>query len=81
MEAVVPAVPPHAGRIPVSRRKHPIHPAGTCAICRHRDQSRHHGAAFCAGDFRRQHPTCTWDQRKPRFALDLQAIKAIGATP
>ena len=25
--------------------------------------------------------TCTHDQRKPRFALDLQAIKAIGATP
>ena len=54
---------------------HPIHPAGTCAIC------RHHGAAFCAGNFRRQHPTCTHDQRKPRFALDLQALKAIGATP
>ena len=58
-----------------------IHAHGWCAICRHRDQARHHGAAFCAGNFRRQHPTCTHDQRQPRFALDLQALKAIGATP
>ena len=64
--------------MPQSQR---VHPAGTCAICRHRDQARHHGAAFCAGNFRRQHPTCTHDQRKPRFAPDLQAIQAIGATP
>ena len=51
---------------------------GTCAICRERDESRHHGAAHCRGNFRRQHPTCTHDQRKPRFALDLQAVQAIG---
>ena len=50
---------------------------GACAICRHRDQALHHGAAFCAGNFRRQHPTCTWDGRKPRFAPDLAAIAQI----
>ena len=54
---------------------------GTCAICRERDPGDHHGAKHCAGNFRRQHPTCTHDQRKPRFALDLQALKAAGATP
>ena len=54
---------------------------GTCAICRERDKSHHHGAAFCRGNFRRQHPTCTHDQRKPRFALDLQAVQAIGGKP
>ena len=64
--------------MPQSQR---VHPAGTCAICRHRDKDLHHGAAHCRGNFRRQHPTCTHDQRQPRFALDLQALKAIGATP
>ena len=54
---------------------------GTCAICRERDKDRHHGAAHCAGNFRRQHPTCTHDGRMPRFALDIQAVNAIGATP
>lgn len=58
-----------------------IHAHGWCAICRERDTQRHHGASHCAGNFRRQHPTCTHDQRKPRFALDLQALNAIGATP
>ena len=57
-------------------RKH-----GTCAICRERDEAHHHGAAHCAGNFRRQHPTCTHDQRKPRFALDIQAVQAIGGKP
>ena len=47
---------------------------GTCAICRHRDQARHHGASHCAGNFRRQHPTCTWDGKRPRFAPDLAVI-------
>ena len=54
---------------------------GTCAICRERDEARHHGAAFCCGNFRRQHPTCTHDGRKPRFAPDLKAIQAAGAIP
>lgn len=58
-----------------------ISPLDTCAICRERDTQRHHGAAFCAGNFRRQHPTCTWDGRKPRFTPDRQAIQAIGAQP
>ena len=47
---------------------------GTCAICRERDEARHHGAAFCRGNFRRQHPTCTWDGKRPRFAPDLVAL-------
>ena len=50
-------------------RKH-----GTCAICRDRDEDQHHGAAFCRGNFRRQHPTCTWDGKRPRFAPDLAVI-------
>ena len=64
----------------MNRRKHPIHPAGTCAICRHRDQARHHGAAFCAGNFRRQHPTGTHDGRKLRVAPDLAAIELAKAS-
>ena len=55
-----------------------IKKAGACAICRERDTQRHHGAAFCRGNFRRQHPTCTHDGRKPRFAPDLKAIQAAG---
>lgn len=66
--------------IPISPFDAHIHAHGTCAICRERDESRHHGAAHCRGNFRRQHPTCTHDQRKPRFVLDLQAVHAIGAT-
>jgi len=55
---------------------------GWCAICRERDKARHHGAAFCRGNFRRQHPTCTHDHKQPRFALDKAARdQAIGATP
>lgn len=50
---------------------------GTCAICRERDESRHHGASHCAGNFRRQHPTCTHDERKPKFAPDMAAISQI----
>lgn len=54
---------------------------GTCTICRERDTQRHHGAAHCRGNFRRQHPTCTHDGRKPKFYPDLQAIRSItGAT-
>ena len=52
---------------------------GACAICRERDEARHHGAAFCAGNFRRQHPTCTHDGRKPRFVPDLAAIESAKA--
>ena len=63
---------PERSPFDVYLRKH-----GTCAICRHRDESRHHGAAYCRGNFRRQHPTCTWDGRKPRFAPDLAAIAQI----
>ena len=68
----------------MTRRRTPSAPAdpftvylrrhGTCAICRERDESRHHGAAFCRGNFRRQHPTCTWDGKRPRFAPDLAVI-------
>lgn len=61
--------------LPQSQR---VHPAGTCAICRERDEARHHGAAYCRGNFRRQHPTCTWDGKRPRFALDRAALDAIG---
>ena len=56
----------------MTRRRTPSAPAdpftvylrknGCCAICRERDEARHHGAAHCAGNFRRQHPTCTHDQ-------------------
>ena len=54
---------------------------GWCAICRERDEARHHGAAFCRGNFRRQHPTCTHDGRMPKFYPDTTAIAAArGAT-
>ena len=68
----------------MTRRRTPSAPAdpftvylrknGCCAICRERDEDRHHGAAFCRGNFRRQHPTCTWDGKRPRFAPDLAVI-------
>lgn len=51
---------------------------GTCAICQSRDTQRHHGSNHCAGNFRRQHPTCTHDHRQPRFAPDLAAIRSLG---
>lgn len=57
--------------------KAPIPALEACAICRERDDSRHHGAAHCRGNFRRQHPTCTHDGRKPKFAPDLSAIAQI----
>lgn len=45
-----------------------------CAICRQRDESRHHGASHCMGDYRRQHPKCTRDGKQPRFSPDLAVI-------
>ena len=73
----------------MTRRRTPSAPAdpftvylrknGCCAICRERDEARHHGAAHCAGNFRRQHPTCTHDGRKPRFVPDLAAIESAKA--
>ena len=67
---------PERSPFDVYLRKH-----GTCAICRERDTQRHHGAAHCAGNFRRQHPTCTHDGRRPRFNPDTTAIAAArGAT-
>ena len=75
----------------MTRRRTPSAPAdpfadylrknGTCAICRERDTNRHHGAAFCAGNWRRQHPTCTHDGRKPRFHIDTDAIRLITGGP
>jgi len=56
-----------------------IHAHGWCAICRERDtQTDRHGGKHCRGDWRRQHPTCTHDGRKPRFAPDLKAIQTAG---
>ena len=70
-------------RHPITPHKTPfdahIHAHGTCAICRDRDEDQHHGAAFCRGNFRRQHPTCTHDGRKPRFVPDLAAIESAKA--
>jgi hypothetical protein len=63
--------------IPISEFDAHIRAHGTCAICQSRDTQRHHGAAHCAGNFRRQHPTCTWDGRKPRFAHDLAVIAGM----
>ena len=60
---------PERSPFDVYLRKH-----GTCAICRERDEARHHGAAHCAGNFRRQHPTCTWDGKRPKFAPDMAVI-------
>ena len=54
---------------------------GWCAICRERDKDRHHGASHCRGNFRRQHPTCTHDGRKPRFHIDTDAIRLITGGP
>lgn len=51
-----------------------IHDHGWCAICRHREESRHHGAAHCKGEFRRQHPRCTSDGKRPRFETDMAVI-------
>lgn len=50
---------------------------GTCAICRERDEARHHGASFCRGNFRRQHPRCTSDGKRPRFEPDMTMIASI----
>ena len=61
------------------RAKAGIPALDACAICRYRDEARHHGAAFCRGNFRRQHPTCTHDGRKPRFVPDLAAIESAKA--
>lgn len=59
-----------------------IHAHGWCAICRERDSARHHGAAYCAGNWRRQHPTCTHDGRKPKLDPDFPLIRTItGGTP
>lgn len=51
--------------------------AGLCSVCLRRDSTTHHGAGFCAGNYRRQFPTCTHDGRRPRFAPDIPAIQAI----
>lgn len=53
-------------------RKH-----STCAICRERDEARHHGAAHCRGNFRRQHPHCTSDGKLPRFEPDMAVIRDL----
>ena len=70
---------PEPSPFDVYLRKH-----GTCGICRERDtQTDRHGGKHCRGDWRRQHPTCTHDGRKPRFHIDTDAIQAIqtrGAT-
>ena len=77
----------------MTRRRTPSAPAdpftvylrrhGTCAICRERDtQTDRHGGKHCRGDWRRQHPTCTHDGRKPKLDPDFPLIRQItGATP
>lgn len=47
---------------------------GACAICRERDEARHHGASHCRGNFRRQHPRCASDGKRPRFEPDMAVI-------
>jgi len=68
---------PEPSPFDVYLRKH-----GTCGICRERDtQTDRHGGKHCRGDWRRQHPTCTHDGRKPRFHIDTDAIRLITGGP
>lgn len=50
---------------------------GWCSVCRHREESRHHGAAHCKGEYRRQHPRCTSDGKRPRFDPDMTVIRDL----